>query len=94
LKVDTIKEILQQLKANEAFFSIDEYGPFAVKKKGGRKRVAPQESYTIPQIQKSKGCLIITGALTVSKPGNAFLFEKQEHERDDQDDESTAHPVS
>src|SRR5262249_22405628 len=69
LKVDAIKEILKQLQATEAFFSIDEYGPFAVKKKGGRKRVAPQETYTIPQIQKSKGCLIITitGALELSR---------------------------
>src|SRR5215471_16013759 len=76
LKVDAIKEILQQLKANEAFFSIDEYGPFAVKKKGGRKRVAPQESYTIPQIQKSRGFLIITGALELSRNQVTHFYSK------------------
>jgi transposase len=79
LKVDTIKEILQQLKANEAFFSIDEYGPFAVKKKGGRKRVAPQESYTIPQVQKSKGCLIITGALELSRNQVTHFYSKKKN---------------
>jgi len=79
LKVDTIKETLQQLKANEAFFSIDEYGPFAVKKKGGRKRVAPQESYTIPQVQKSKGCLIITGALELSRNQVSHFYSKKKN---------------
>jgi transposase len=79
LKVDTIKEILQRLTANEAFFSIDEYGPFAVKKKGGRKRVAPRESYTIPQIQKSKGCLIITGALELSRNQITHFYSKKKN---------------
>ena len=79
LKVDTIKETLQQLEANEAFFSIDEYGPFAVKKKGGRKRVAPQESYTIPQVQKSKGCLIITGALELSRNQVSHFYSKKKN---------------
>lgn len=67
VKVDAIKGILQTLTPNEAFFSIDEYGPFAVKKRGGRRRVAPTEEYTVPQNQKSKGCLIITGALELSR---------------------------
>ena len=79
LKVDTIKQILQQLKANEAFFSIDEYGPFAVKKKGGRKRVAPQESYTIPQVQTSKGFLIITGALELSRNQMTHFYSKKKN---------------
>src|ERR1700720_2939154 len=39
-KVDDIVKILTGLKVNEAFFSIDEFGPFAVKKRGGRQRVA------------------------------------------------------
>jgi hypothetical protein len=38
-KVQAIKEILAGLNADEAFFSIDEFGPFSIKKKGGRKRV-------------------------------------------------------
>jgi hypothetical protein len=48
-KLDAIKRILSELKADEAFFSIDEYGPFAVKMKGGKKRVGPGEKYIVPQ---------------------------------------------
>jgi hypothetical protein len=62
-KVSAIKEILSTLKSNEAFFSIDEYGPFSIKRKGGRKRVGPEEQYVIPQRQKSKGWLILTAGL-------------------------------
>ena len=57
-KVDGIVKILTELKDDEAFFSIDEFGPFAVKKRGGRKRVGPEETYTVPQWEKSKGSLI------------------------------------
>jgi len=65
-KVDVIVGILSNLRENEAFFSIDEFGPFAVRAKGGRKRVGPGERYTVPQWQKSKGSLIITAALELS----------------------------
>jgi transposase len=65
-KVAAIKQILADLKTDEAFFSIDEYGPFSIKKKGGRKRVGPNESYEIPQWQKSKGWLILTAALELA----------------------------
>ena len=66
-KVEMIVKILSELKSDEAFFSIDEFGPFAVKKRGGRKLVAPGEDYTVPQRQKSKGYLIITAALELSR---------------------------
>jgi hypothetical protein len=77
VKVDAIRGILQALKASEAFFSVDEYGPFAVKKRGGRKRVAPTEEYTVPQIQKSKGCLIITGAVELSRNQVTHFYSKK-----------------
>jgi hypothetical protein len=66
-KVDGIKTILSELGEDEAFFSIDEYGPFAVKKKGGVKRLAPGQEYVIPQWQKSKGWMILTAALELSR---------------------------
>jgi transposase len=66
-KVEVIKEILSDLKEDEAFFSIDEYGPFAIKKRGGTKRVGPGENYLIPQYQRSKGWLILTAALELSR---------------------------
>ena len=65
-KLDQVKKILSELKEDEAFFSIDEYGPFAIKIKGGRKRVGPGEKYVVPQWQKSKGWTIITAALELS----------------------------
>jgi hypothetical protein len=79
LKVDAIKSILRALKSDEAFFSVDEYGPFAVKKRGGRKRIAPNEEYTIPQVQKSKGCLIITGALELSRNQVTHFYSKKKN---------------
>jgi transposase len=78
-KVDAIQEILSRLRAEEAFFSIDEYGPFAVKKKGGRKRVAPGDQYTVPQWQKSKGYLIITGALELSQNQVTHFYSKKKN---------------
>ncbi len=65
-KLKEITRILQSLKAKEKFFSIDEFGPFAVKKKGGRALVSPNEQRTYPQWQKSKGSLILTAALELS----------------------------
>lgn len=66
-KVEGIKEILSKLDPDEAFFSIDEYGPFAVKKKGGVKRIGPGQEYVVPQWQKSKGWMILTAALELSR---------------------------
>jgi transposase len=79
VKVEAIRRILSKLKGDEAFFSIDEYGPFAVKKKGGRKRVAPGEVHTIPQRQKSRGCLIITAALELSRNQVTHFYSKKKN---------------
>jgi transposase len=65
-KLGRIHSILSNLQPNEAFFSIDEYGPFAVKVHGGRKLTAPGEQYVVPQWQKSRGSLILTAALELS----------------------------
>ena len=66
-KLDAIKIILSNLKEDEKFFSVDEYGPFSVKIKGGRSIVKKGERKTYPQRQKSKGFLICTAALELSK---------------------------
>jgi hypothetical protein len=65
-KLAKIQAILSKLGPNERFFSIDEYGPFAVKMQGGRSLMPPGEVRIIPQRQKSKGCLLLTGALELS----------------------------
>jgi transposase len=78
-KVDSIKEILSGLKPDEAFFSIDEFGPFALKKKGGVKRVAPGDQYVVPQWQKSKGWLILTAALELSQNRVTHFFSRKKN---------------
>lgn len=65
-KLAHIRDILGNLKPDERFFSIDEFGPFAVKMKPGRMLTEPGAQQTVPQWQKSKGCLIVTAALELS----------------------------
>ncbi|KHE92458.1 MAG: IS630 family transposase [Candidatus Scalindua rubra] len=65
-KLQEITKILANLKPTQKFFSIDEYGPFAVKMQGGKSLMKQGEIKTIPQRQQSKGSLIITGALELS----------------------------
>jgi hypothetical protein len=65
-KLNHIRSILAGLRPDEAFFSIDEFGPFAVKMKPGLALCAPGEQRVVPQWQKSRGCLIMTAALELS----------------------------
>ncbi len=65
-KLDNVKSILRGLRHDEGFFSIDEFGPITVSKRGGRRLVAPGVNPTVPQWQRSKGTLIITAALELS----------------------------
>lgn len=65
-KLDAIKKILSNLRPKDRFFSIDEFGPFAVKERGGRRLVRKNEHPTVPQFQRSKGCIIFTAALELS----------------------------
>jgi hypothetical protein len=64
-KLARIRYVLSNLQPDEAFFSIDEYGPFAIKGKPGR-TLSPPGVPTVPQWQKSRGCLIMTAALELS----------------------------
>lgn len=65
-KLKEITNILANLKPNEKFFSIDEFGPVAIKIRGGRTYSPNDQTRTIPQLQKSKGSLICTAALELS----------------------------
>lgn len=65
-KLAKVTAILRNLKPDERFFSIDEYGPFAVKCKGGARLVPLGQRPTVEQWQQSKGCLILTAALELS----------------------------
>ncbi|MHB1305317.1 MAG: transposase [Acidiphilium sp.] len=65
-KLAAVQAILSHLAPDEAFFSIDEFGPFAVKMKQGLILDPPGPHRVVPQWQKSKGCMIMTAALELS----------------------------
>ncbi|CAO4145179.1 IS630 family transposase [Methylorubrum extorquens] len=65
-KLARITRILESLGDDEAFSSIDEFGPLAVKIIGGKVLSAPGKVPTLPQGQRSKGTIIITAALELS----------------------------
>ena len=66
-KLAELQNVLCNLTEVERFFSVDEFGPFAIKIKGGQMLVPHDSSYTVPQWQKSKGWLILTAGLELSR---------------------------
>jgi transposase len=66
-KVKAIRSTLAGLQDDEAFLSIDEFGPFAVKMRGGKSLHGPNEVKVVPQWQSSKGSLIVTAALELRR---------------------------
>src|SRR3990170_1593364 len=78
-KVKHIQSILANLAENEAFFSIDEFGPVSIKMKGGKRLVAPHEYPYVYQSQKSKGKLIITAALDLSSNQIIHFYSKKKN---------------
>lgn len=75
-KYQHIQNILSNLKDDERFFSIDEFGPFAIKAKAGRVLVDSVTQPTVPQWQKSKGWLILTAALELSRNQVTHFYSK------------------
>jgi transposase len=73
-KVRRIQDILADLTNNEAFFSIDEFGPFSVRAHVGKALVEPGKILTVPQHQKSKGVLIMTAALELSQNQITYFY--------------------
>ncbi len=78
-KINKIKNILSILGPKEKFFSVDEFGPFAIKMQGGRSLVAPGQINTVPQRQKSKGTLIVTAALELSTNQITHFYSKRKN---------------
>jgi transposase len=65
-KVEMLLQTLHSLKPNEQFFFVDEMGPIAVKKYGGKCYVHKTDKPIYPQNQKRKGDVIIIAALNAS----------------------------
>jgi transposase len=78
-KLKRITAILSRLGLREKFFSIDEFGPCAVKRRGGRALVPGDVIRTIPQRQRSKGSLICTAALELSTNQVIHFYSKRKN---------------
>jgi hypothetical protein len=78
-KINQIQRILQRLRPDEKFFSIDEYGPVGIKIKGGRMLKGPDESYNVPDKQKHKGIVICHAALELSANQVSHFFSKKKN---------------
>lgn len=78
-KLKVITDILGNLGPKEKFFSVDEYGPFAIKMQGGKSLVPRGEAKTVPQWQKSKGSLIITAALELSSNQITYFYSDKKN---------------
>ena len=75
-KLRHVQDILSHLSKDERFFSIDEFGPFAINTKAGRVLVETGVQPTVPQWQKSKGWLIATAALELSTNQVTHFYSK------------------
>lgn len=78
-KLREITTILQNLKPDERFFSVDEYGPFSIKMQGGTSLVKPDQLRVIPQYQVSKGRLIVTAALELCENQITHFYSKRKN---------------
>jgi transposase len=79
-KVNKIQRILQKLKSNEKFFSIDEYGPVYVRLKHGKMLQHKSESPRgVPEKQKWRGKVICTAALELSTNQVTHFFSDKKN---------------
>jgi len=82
VKLEKITQILSNLGPKDKFFSIDEFGPFAVKLQVGKSLVAPGEVKIAPQYQKSKGRLICTAALELSTNQLTHFYSEKKNTKE------------
>ena len=73
-KVEQVLTTLQSLKASELFFFLDELGPLQVKRYGGRCYTPRKKTPTHPQIQQSKGSIILHAALSATTNQLTWLY--------------------
>ena len=78
-KLQEITQILSNLREDEKFFSVDEFGPFSVKMRGGRALTKQGTTRLIPQRQRSKGRLIVTAALELSTNQMTHFYSEKKN---------------
>jgi transposase len=76
VKYEAIQQILANLGDKEKFFSIDEYGPRAVRPRGGRILSVKGEIPVYQKVEKSKGWFICTSALELSTNQLTWFYSK------------------
>jgi transposase len=81
-KLNKITSTLSHLSADERFFSIDEFGPFSVRIRGGKALVPGDQIRTIPQRQRSRGSLICTAALELSSNQILHFYSKRKNSKE------------
>jgi hypothetical protein len=81
-KLNKIRSTLSHLTPEDKFFSIDEFGPFSVKIRGGVALVPADQIRTIPQRQRSKGSLICTAALELSSNQITHFYSKRKNTKE------------
>jgi transposase len=75
-KVELVLNVLHSLKADEDLFFIDELGPLAVKRYGGRCYTPKGQTPTHPQNQRPKGSITLYGALSVTTNQVTWFYGK------------------
>jgi transposase len=75
-KVELLLKTLQSLNADEDLFFIDEMGPLAVRRHGGRCYTPKGETPTHPQNQRAKGSITLYGALSAKTNQVVWFYGK------------------
>jgi len=75
-KVELLLKTLQSLKVDEDLFFIDEMGPIAVKRHGGRCYTPENMTPTHPQNQRAKGSISLYGALSAKTNQVVWFYGK------------------
>ena len=79
MKLEAVQAILSGLSADEAFFSIDEFGPFSIRMRQGVMLEEPGPHRVVPQHQRSKGSLIMTAALELSANQITHFYSRKKN---------------
>ena len=73
-KVEILLQTLRTLADTEMLFFVDELGPVAVRKYGGRSFVKKGHAFVVPQLQTPKGSVVLAGALSATTNQMTWCF--------------------
>ncbi len=79
VKLEAIKTRLSALTPDDAAFSIDEFGPVAVKMRGGRSLQPPGAVRSVPQWQRTRGSVTLTAALELATNQVTYFYSARKN---------------